>query len=515
MGTEGQVIKHGRIANDIPLNQTMETKTEPESENEVRHYLSLIGHKVQVLLRRIEGFQRRSYPTNDPIALANILTRILARSFDELQRLEAQIGQRKPSDIVDRAWFVHRFAVRYLSQWIEAIDHADVSTTTGGIIDAFNAICNQAQFGTCLIIYPTWKYNFSFEDVSENLVTVAKRIGGVESPNLFEGQYPHYVIVTYPYIEEETALGQILIAHEVGHFIDTARGWSREIEDKPLFSAGVDNVPGGIDIGEREIALRLLQYIGGRWLKEIVADTIAASILGPAYVLAFNEFTFGYPYLRSGTKEIAVSHPPDELRLRLMAEFTHDMHLGPLLELPDYALLSERSKTIYGYVSETLNSYRANRTTFVEGIQQYDIAPCLVKWIYDQLAAAMDAVIVEVKAKAEEVLTENWTCSPDDILHGLILSEYLENGYTPTELPSFCKDRPSFAGIMNSGWFHLLSQKRESRFFLFDSRSALARRPSEINEAYVSTHQLVAKAIETHNFQNIFAQRHGEYRKRR
>jgi hypothetical protein len=165
--------------------------------------------------------------------------------------------------------------IRFLSHYIEAVHRADVVTTTSGIIDAFNAICNQAQFGTSLIIYPTWNYNFSFEEVSERLAAIAKYISRDERASVFEGKYPRHIIITYPHIEEETTLGQVLLAHEVGHFIDFAQGWSKDIGEQPIFSEAIGSLSNEFPKEEQIIALSLIQQIGARWVREIIADTIA------------------------------------------------------------------------------------------------------------------------------------------------------------------------------------------------------------------------------------------------
>src|SRR5687768_16066410 len=91
-------------------------------EQAIRYYLSLVGHKIQILNRKLDGFQSKGYPNSYSVALIKIMKRILTQSFDELDRLNDRIGEMENSDIADRAWLIPFFAIRYLSRWMEAIE---------------------------------------------------------------------------------------------------------------------------------------------------------------------------------------------------------------------------------------------------------------------------------------------------------------------------------------------------------------------------------------------------------
>lgn len=483
-------------------------ESEFESQ-ELKHYLSLVGHKIQILLRKLEGFRSKSYPNQYPITLIELMKRILVQSFDELGRLHERIGIMENSDIADRAWLIHVLAIRYLSHWIEAIQNSSISTTMGGVIDAFNEICNQAQLGTSLIIYPTWQYNFSFERVSDRLASIANRINLDKHANIFDDIYFHYVILTYPYIEDETILGQVLLAHEVGHFIDYAQKWSQDIEEKGILT-GIDfsfsaDIPGN----ERENANRLLNQVIQNWIREIVADVLATSILGPAYVLALGDFLFADPYLRSGSREMAISHPPAELRLQLMAQLSKERQWEPSKALPSYKLISKRAKGVYDVVSDIINSYANQELPSIQSIRDCNFSPSTAQWVYSKLLIGLRNVIEFCKTKIDDLQNQKWIFSPEDVPCALALHEYLLHSLTPTELTVSLRRPPSFAAVMNSGWYYLLAQKSNGKFFFFKTDPNEERRPDVINESLISIHQLVAKAIEVQNFQRNYTRQRG------
>jgi len=479
--------------------------------SELRQYLSTVGHKIRLLILRIEQLKQRNYPTRHPIDLAESLTRILSRSLDELGRLYSLVGKMKSSDLAMRAWLIHRFAFRVVSHWIEPIDQANVSSTTGGMIDAFDAICNKAQFGTCLIVYPSWRYNFRFDDLSADLSDFANLIRTNDSPGVFAGLYPHYVILTYPFAVEETSLGQIILAHEVGHYIDIAQSWSKDIiENQTGVFDSIDSMSDSIPDGETSSARLLLNSIGASWIYEIVADSIAISIAGPAYILALEEFTMSGSAQVKNTNKISKSHPPNELRLQLMSQLTLALHFNPLAADPHFDHLPPDTLSVLEKIQTTLNSYAESESLDIQGIQETSLSPEAARWVYSNLVQGMRNVVQLAMVRAKDTLTEDWTCSHSDVLNALVLQEYLGDGLTPTELPEPFADgdtSPSFAAAINSGWFYLSKEKDRGRFLLFESESAQLQ--EKVNKDYVAVHQRVAKAIEILNFKRQFLHQKG------
>lgn len=482
---------------------------------ELQQYLSLVGHKIQILLRKIELLKRREYPTPHPAGLAEIMIRILVRSFDELRRLNRQIGERPSGDIADRAWLIHRFVIRFMSRWIEAVEHAKVATPMGGIIDSFDAICNQAQFGTCLVMYPTWNHNFSFEDVSQKLATIARNINAEERANVFAGTNHHYVIITYPRAEEDITLAHVLLAHEVGHYIDFVQKWSTEIIERPIFFEAQRSLPDEFTEIEGKIAFDIMQSVSTYWIREIVADTIATALLGPGYVLALGEFMFADPTLHSNAIDIHITHPPEKLRLELMAQFALDRQLEPILQANDYKLLSTKAKEVYKLVIKTLRStikHKNEDNSSVISIidAEIDISQKVARWIYEQLIFVLQGVINDAKAKTMNAFKEPWVCTEKDVFHALILQDNIRHGFTPTKLPSSFEDtRVSFSAVMNSGWFYFLERKSNGDFSFFNYESSASRRPEQISEKYVSIHKLIAKAVESINFESNYLHQKG------
>lgn len=478
-------------------------------KQELIYYLSLIGHQINFLLTILNKLRSKSYPNSNPITLIEIMKRILTQSISELEHLHGQIGKMKNRDIADRAWLVHYYSTEYLSPWIEAIYNSNISTPMSGIINEYNYICNLVLPSTCLIIYPSWQYNYDCRKITEILESSAKNINREKPYRIFDEIYSNYFILTYPSIQDDAILSQVLLAHEVGHCIDSAFSWSEKIENSNVFT-GIDlSFSKGVAADQQSLAIQLIHTFIPHWIKEIVADFIALLLLGPAFVLALDEFMFADPLIKSGSHEIVCSHPPVDLRLKLMSRVFLDIQ-DKYAEIIINPAVSRTSVKTYDKIRKTINDYSEQRLPIVTKIKKgkhevYPLNPEASQWVFTQLTTAMKNAIEICKS----IVTEKsfgWIFNLDDIVQALELVEILGQHCIPIKLSTQYKEgAPSFAALMNSGWYYLLLQKKKGSFSIFNNI-----KHDDVNKSLLSVHHLVAKAIEALNFRRNYMKQKGK-----
>jgi len=75
------------------MNNNSETRFDTTT---VQHYISVVANKIQVLTQKVEEISRHDYTSPSPIALSEILIRILSRFLDHLKSLSIKAAYQPP-----------------------------------------------------------------------------------------------------------------------------------------------------------------------------------------------------------------------------------------------------------------------------------------------------------------------------------------------------------------------------------------------------------------------------------
>ncbi len=136
------------------------------------------------------------------------------------------------------------------------------------------------------------------------------------------GKEPYPLVLNYPELEAHSVLLHPLFAHELGH-----RALSQEpfvpkvlaplLTDQGLLQgmreAVAADMPEASDI-DVNAEVHVVNEMIGYWLEEMLCDTIACALLGPAYVLSFATVVL------SGTNGPGLQHPPANVRVGLILD---------------------------------------------------------------------------------------------------------------------------------------------------------------------------------------------------
>jgi hypothetical protein len=484
----------------------------------VEHYISVVAHRVQVLAKRIEDAGQPKYASSSAATLSKILARILARFFDELRSLHQEIDSQPPDDIVRQVRTIHYVTVAIIPELIEAVKMANLDSPLASITEAYEHIGNLVQYGTQTIIHPTWEYNASFDEIMSTLRAMTRNLGRDTGEAIFSGAPPSFVIITYPIAEEDMVLRQAFIAHELGHFINRTEGWSKALLEERVFAEEDQNIIREVvqslqnESDKEKVFAEALMLVGAitpLWVEEIIADFLAVCVLGPAYLLAFDEVSLSPRYSSPG--RLYRSHPPGQLRKGIMGELVDELYLAPIRSREVSNGLSRQERDVFKSVCEWIDAIvRADPLEF----KSIDNAPApppeIIAAIYGTLRKTMRRVVSRLKeSQLERIKRRKWFCIGRDIVDALELQDLLSHGLTPTELYSDPNRDPSFSAVMNSGWFHFLHNKKDYLYFHRSKGASVEFVPSEVRDRYVNLQNLVAKAVESLHFKREFLRRRG------
>jgi len=484
----------------------------------VEHYISIVSHRVQVLMKRLEDVGRPKYASSSAGTLAEILIRILSCFFETLRLLHEEIDSQPPDDIIRNVQTIHVYAIKIIPELIEAVRMANSDSPTASIVEAYENLGDLIQYGTQAIIHPTWEYNASFDEIMTTLKTMTRTLGQDTGQAIFSGAPRSFVIITYPIAEEDMILRHAFIAHEIGHFIDSIEGWSRSLLEGQVFhendrSCLREAVQGQREESDKEReyseALTMAGAIVSSWIKEGIADFLAVCVLGPAYLLAFDEVSLSPKY--SSPKRLSRSHPPGQLRKEIMGELIEELYWASVRSNEVFRKLDQEEQAVFSSVCEWIDAIvQAEPVEFTSIANGPDFSTQVTTAIYSVLARAVRRAIAKLKAsQLDRIKQSKWSCTSEDIVDALRLQDLLSHGLTPTELYSDRGRDPSFAAIMNSGWFHFLHEKENYLYFSEDRLEGSS--PDQVRDKYASLQNLVAKAVESLHFKREFLRRKGTH----
>jgi hypothetical protein len=479
----------------------------------VEHYLSVVAHRVRVLIGRLGEAAQPTHALVATATLKEILERMLSRFFDELRSLHQELDDQPPEDIVRQARTIHYVTVAIVPELIEALRMAGSDSPAASVIEAYQHLGGLVQYGTQTIIHPSSDYNATFDEIMKTLRTMTRSLRRDTGEAIFSGAPRSFLLITYPIAEEEMVLRHAFLAHEMGHFIDLTEGLSRTLLEEQLFDGSdrtniheaVQCQGGGTDRDEIfEEAVVLAGEIAPRWIEEIVADVLAVLILGPAYLLAFDEVSLSPRY--SSPRRIHRSHPPAQLRKNIMRELILELHLDPIRSSQVLGSLSREELDVFNDVCQWIDAtVETHPMEFASISNAPDLGAEVIAAIYATLRNVVMRLVERIRdEQLERIRMREWACTHTDVLDALRLQQLLSYGLTPSELYSGDNRDPSFAAVMNSGWFHFLHMEQDYLYFRHGLQES---HPDEIRDKYVNLQNLIAKAVESLQFKREFFRR--------
>jgi hypothetical protein len=255
---------------------------------EIEWLAGLARQRVNDSASRIEQIQARSQDRDD-VAGVGLLLRMLSLMVSQSKSLiEAKLRTARDSKVPGRRLELEtvRNTVMQLDRAVDGAFQALTSPPERDVTALVQPYVRLARDltedeGTELIFESGGSYDYevwadAFEDVREGIEIVAPSLG------LTVDDLPPLALVTYPGRGDRETLLHAVIAHEVTHL-----GLSRRREEKgDQVNEVFDNSVVGRGIEHSRVE-RL-----DEWLNELLADSLALSIIGPAYFFALTEYLF-------------------------------------------------------------------------------------------------------------------------------------------------------------------------------------------------------------------------------
>jgi hypothetical protein len=481
------------------------------------HYMSVVAHHIRALLRKVENLEQKCFGDDSAIALLAILRRLLARLFEELSDQATEDAPGERISTMGYARTVYHLVTSLLPGYIESIGTANQDSTLAPVVEAYASIVDQIISGTNVICYPIWEHNAGYEEVKGNLSDLVEKILGPDS-GIFAGISKFYVMLTYPIGREEMVLSQALMAHEIGHFLNQhGRPWSERYLDgqgqpfdpeevNQFLSATLASVPAEQRKAVRDGAVEQITEMLKNWLEELAADLFAVCLMGPAYLFAFDEMTLG----AHGSSRLSWTHPPRNLRIQTIGRLIRSLQLDPVTQDRIHADMTDKARVVLSQVEGWVQSIIMPEESSSGVDRQQEQWPTeVMKTMYEALVTAVERASDSfAHTEPPGICNARWFCGPKDIVDAVELYELLEHGLAPSELPRHPMRDPSFAAVMNGGWFAYLIDNGQHLYFQGNGNKL--KKPEDVDQSYLTLQGLVAKAMEILLFKQEYRRQQGD-----
>jgi len=395
----------------------------------------IVVDKAFKFKKRIDELRSKEYYSDEPKTLINLFDKVVVKISQSIEHI-------KKDDVI----LIKRInlLLSFYHLCLDEIEHIEANNVPVEMLPIFAEILKKFNVKTTLVFRPNPLYNYSYYPISRHMNEINKSQGYPELKTEDE-----IAVISFPSSEKTNSLMHCTFSHEVGHHLNEFLGIADEIEPKVLklidknlmkkyakkyleslkkTSARIGNTEVTLDkfILEEHVIDRKTGEIGKilrNWLDEIISDTIALYLFGPAFLFSIAEFAIS----RQDFKKYTENHPPIFIRLKNLLNCLEEMELAESLD--EYKHVLKRLKVYKKISKETFETTKMTMSNIENMILQrtiiasFDPAKEMIKKSLDLPSKVFNfsdvkhtIIALRNLIPGNEVLTEKSTSRPIDAI---------------------------------------------------------------------------------------------------
>ena len=445
----------------------------------------LVAIEKAILLQdKIDEMFTLQYTSENPRTLLNIFKQINDSYLKQLLELRQDyvdsIFEKQRDGILFQARSITD-SIGNIHSYLRFVDAARVGKAQSGMVLSVELLSKKYSLPVLKmlsIIRPQWKYNFKYINIINFIKDILTEdiISDENNPN---NKLPEiFGIVSFPGLDQNDVLAQVMLAHEIGHLLDEARNISKiySYEDKVVASCKIpsdkideivenrmkgefNNTP---ELWAHFIRNSLEVYETNnikdwiiRWIKEFTADIIAVRLIGPAFFLALTRFATSLISI----DDIVENYPPIRIRLQKVIEEmeNEEAGLGYIKFFEDHQD-NPTSDSVAKVLLNTFQQYKtlilSPRSTISQPLNEYNKQNESLRIEAANLSISdyLDTVIKNIR---EVISKDNQKCFKlkEEIFN--VTNDLHNRNIPPTQVIYFDKkhiEPLGFETILNAGW---------------------------------------------------------------
>jgi hypothetical protein len=473
------------------------------------------------------------------LKIINTLTEGCIRKVDTLSATLSQpkINQLERKSIENTIRLIV-LSVNKLHTLLRYVDATRQSRNPTGMIRPWEQLIRKHSNRVNVIIRPQWKYNYTYYNIIKEFQEINNTIKDKESREELARNGSYFPIISFAGIERDNVILHIILAHEIGHFIDEmedistrskhineiitildAEPVSSKLEKFYALSARImkkdkrsllEATPGirydlFLEHEAKSLAMEELGKKIYRWLKEITADSIAIRIIGPSFIFALFQIDLAHVSKMGPVGD----YPPPQIRMDKCIEYWN------IVDKDDkFFEIKETDEPEHQRIKKCIRDYlNAIKQKEPEATPELTAISQLRKERYNLLNEILEWVVKNPIDSIRHIIGEKIPCFKLDN-EIFVLIKLLRNRITPVSTKhtkGFSSlDKCDIASVLNAGWIFWLTHERElskERKRKLVKAASLSKLRIKYYEPLVEISNLILKGIELTDFRAQFSNR--------
>jgi hypothetical protein len=298
------------------------------NSNEVANILiNNLNINIKNLENDLNDFLIEPYPYEEIKTLIKQLIAIINEFYKEIDKIQKKLSEKGSSEDIDETIILYTGLLEYIHSLFGLIKMAQQYNIPNSIVYLVDSITEKLQKNTIIIVVPSYTHNFYYSELRSQLKNKFINII-TETTVIFKDEDKKFALLIYPFIYNNNISKSTLLAHEIGHHIETEKKIIDKLitnihfDPKEIENIAKNELEKTKDKGTLEryfdldtmkaVVQNRTQEMIKNWLEELYCDIIGLKIIGPMYLLINTEFL-----LSSGkSTTLYAQHPSIEMRLK-------------------------------------------------------------------------------------------------------------------------------------------------------------------------------------------------------
>ncbi|MEW6419081.1 MAG: hypothetical protein AB1480_13345 [Nitrospirota bacterium] len=174
------------------------------------------------LIEKIEELKVEKLTSLNPIVLLNILEEVVKVCIDKLLDIEKELADEdiSKSELEDKENQARNIAraLNEIHAYLRYIYATKLDRNPSGMVLPWELLIDKYYPGVKTIIRPQWRWNYKYLDIMRELKRLLEPIDPKVKDVL--ASYDKFPVFSFPGLERDNILLHVILAHEIGHFID-------------------------------------------------------------------------------------------------------------------------------------------------------------------------------------------------------------------------------------------------------------------------------------------------------
>jgi hypothetical protein len=281
----------------------------------------------------------KDFPFSDSQSLIEALTKVNNHIITKLNQLRkdvdeinSRVGGRTPKrtqivvyERIRKDLLKYKQLVWSINELVHIVEQSTREYVSQSTVFLVSHLTEKYKNNSSFFLTPIFEHNFAYQDLGKYLQELVRDVIPEAATEIASLLNENFSILSFPDIYRDNIVGNISLAHEVGHFVINVENLVAKIIPNVMvdFTRFSEYVDGFVQQPSSQIAsrdaileerLQFLLSLLKNWIQELLADMIGFYLSGPVFLFSLTEVILS----TSAYDHASDRYPPSSYRLELI-----------------------------------------------------------------------------------------------------------------------------------------------------------------------------------------------------